>query len=87
MGIADLVNKVDFTLAFAMVHEFPDAARFFAEVARASKQNARMLLAEPRGHVSDKAFAEELTKADATGLGVAERPAISRSQAALLFKK
>ena len=87
MGITDLEGKVDFTLAFAMVHEFPDAARFFAEVAHASKQNARVLLAEPRGHVSEKAFSEELAKADAAGLAVAERPAVSRSVAALLFKK
>lgn len=28
MGIADLRNSVDFTLAFAVVHELPDAARF-----------------------------------------------------------
>lgn len=87
MGLSDLEGKIDFTLAFAMVHEFPDAARFFAEVARASKQNARVLLAEPRGHVNEKAFSEELTRADAAGLAVAERPAVSRSQAALLFKK
>jgi hypothetical protein len=70
-----------------MVHEFPDVGLFFAEVARASKQNARVLLAEPRGHVNEKAFADELTKADAAGLSVGERPAISGSQAALLFKK
>ena len=44
MGTADLEGRVDFTLAFAMVHELPDAGRFFAEVARASKQNARVLL-------------------------------------------
>ena len=50
MGIGDLEGKVAFTLAFAMVHEFPDAKYFFAEVARASKQNARVLLAEPRGY-------------------------------------
>src|SRR5579859_5276708 len=37
MGVADLESKVDFTLAFAIVHEFPDAARFFLESARASK--------------------------------------------------
>lgn len=87
MGIGDLEAKVDFTLAFAMVHEFPDLRHFFAEVARASKQNARVLLAEPRGHVRDDAFAAELAAAAATGLSVAERPAINRSQAALLFKK
>jgi tRNA A58 N-methylase Trm61 len=41
LGIADLAGKVDFTLAFAMVPEFPDARHFFAEVSQASKQNAR----------------------------------------------
>ena len=87
MGIGDLEGKVDFTLALAMVHEFPDAKYFFAEVARASKQNARVLLAEPRGHVRDDAFAAELAAAAATGLSIGERPAIKRSQAALLFKK
>src|ERR1700757_2577848 len=49
MGVGDLEGKVDFTLAFAMVHEFPDARHFVAEVARTSKQNARVLLAEPQG--------------------------------------
>jgi hypothetical protein len=44
-------------------------------------------LAEPRGHVRDAAFAAQLAAAAATGLSVAERPAIKRSQAALLFKK
>lgn len=86
MGIADLEGKVDFILAFAMVHEVPDAVRFFAEVARASKQNARVLLAEPRGHVRDEAFAAELAAAAATGLSVVERPTIKRSQAAVLLK-
>src|SRR5271165_6799490 len=32
MGLDDLASKVDFTLAFAVVHEFPDAGRFFSEV-------------------------------------------------------
>jgi len=86
-GMTVLEPGVDFTLAFAMVHEFPDAKYFFAEVARASKQNARVLLAEPRGHVRDDAFAAELAAAAATGLSIGERPAIKRSQAALLFKK
>jgi ubiquinone/menaquinone biosynthesis C-methylase UbiE len=87
MGVSDLEGIVDFTLAFAMVHELPDARHFFAEVSRASKQNARVLLAEPRGHVRDEAFAAELAVAAAIGLRVGERPAIKRSHAALLFKK
>jgi SAM-dependent methyltransferase len=87
MGISDLEGKVDFTLAFAMVHEFPDAGHFFAEVAQASKPKARVLLAEPRGHVGKEAFAAEVAVAATTGLEVIEHPTIRRTQTALLFKK
>ena len=86
MGVGDLQGKVDFTLAFAIVHEFPDAGHFFAEVAETCKKNARVLLAEPRGHVSDKAFSAEMDSASANGLSVAERPTIKRSLAAVLIR-
>ena len=46
-----------------MVHELPDADRFFAEVAAVSKTGAKLLLAEPRGHVSEAKFAAELSAA------------------------
>ena len=86
MGIGDLSGKVDFTLAFAMVHEFPDAATFFREVSRASKSNARLLLSEPRGHVDEGAFSAELAAAAAAGFSVASQPAIARSLSSLLVK-
>jgi len=86
MGITDLEGRVDFTLAFAVVHEFPDAAKFFVDVARASKAGAQMLLAEPSGHVDDTTFAAELSAAAAVGLALKERPSISRSHTALLVK-
>src|SRR5512141_824472 len=31
LGVADLAGKVDFVLAFAMVHEMPSASAFFRE--------------------------------------------------------
>jgi len=79
MGIVDLAEKVDFTLAFAMVHEFPDAAHFFRTVSHASRPGAQMLLAEPRGHVKEKDFSEELAAAGAAGFSVVNRPVIPRS--------
>ena len=87
MALDDLAGHVDFTLAFAVVHEFPNAQRFFAEVARASKSGASLLLAEPRGHVNDEKFAEELAAAAASQFQVGARPVIRRSHAALLVKK
>ena len=86
MGIADLRNSVDFTLAFAVVHEFPEAAHFFAEVSSASKSGATLLFAEPEGHVTPSEFDAELRAAAEAGFAVVERPSISRSQAALLKK-
>jgi ubiquinone/menaquinone biosynthesis C-methylase UbiE len=86
MNITDLLRSVDFTLAFAVVHEFPDVGRFFAEVAAASKSGASLLLAEPKGHVKAVAFESDLQAAAASGFRLAERPSIRRSDAALLKK-
>src|SRR5215472_7400817 len=60
MGITDLRSSIDFTLAFAVVHEFLDAARFFAEVAAASRLDASLVLAEPKDHVKVAEFDFEL---------------------------
>jgi ubiquinone/menaquinone biosynthesis C-methylase UbiE len=87
MGVGDLAGTVDFTLAFAMVHEIPDARKFFDEVAVVSKPGAQLLLAEPSGHVNDAQFAAELSSAAAAGFEVTARPVIRRSHAALLMKR
>jgi len=84
LGISDLKGSVDFTLAFAVVHELPDAARFFAEIAAASKPDAAILIAEPTGHVDAAEFEKELQAACQAGFELADRPAIRRSQTALL---
>jgi ubiquinone/menaquinone biosynthesis C-methylase UbiE len=87
MGVSDLAATVDFTLAFAVVHEFPDAGKFFHEVAMASKPGGQLLLAEPRGHVNDTQFAAELSSAAAAGFEVISRPVIGRSHGTLLVKR
>lgn len=86
MGLKDLDGTVDFTLAFAMVHELPSMDPFFNEVARASKPQAHVLLAEPRGHVDELKFNEELRVAGLANLRREAKPAIPRSHAALLVK-
>jgi SAM-dependent methyltransferase len=87
LGLHDLRGKVDFALAMAVVHEMPSSGRFFAEVAEAMKPGATLLLAEPSGHVKQSAFDAELRDAAAAGLEMTDRPAIRRSQAALLKKR
>jgi len=86
MGVADLNGKVDLVLAFAVVHEFPDKAAFFAEAAQTMKPGAALLMAEPSGHVEDAKFSSELEAASRHGLKQVETPIISRSHTALLRK-
>jgi len=84
LGVRDLKGGVDFTLAFAVVHELPDAGQFFAEVAQAQKPGACLLLVEPAGHVKESQFQAELEAAARAGLALADHPTFRRSHAALL---
>jgi SAM-dependent methyltransferase len=86
MALQEFHGAVDFVLAFAVVHELPDAARFFVEAAAALKSGGRMLLAEPSGHVNDAAWQHTLALAQAAGLQTTESPEISRSRTAILIK-
>lgn len=86
MGLSDLKGKVDFALAFAMVHEMPDAGRFFRELSATLKPGALTLLVEPGGHVKQEAFNRQLAEAAKAGLRVDGRPKVGRSHAALLSK-
>jgi SAM-dependent methyltransferase len=86
LGIRDLKGKVDFVLAFAMVHEVPDAGSFFSETSAALKPGGRMLFAEPSGHVSEERFASLIVQAQEAGLRPESLPVIRWSRAALLVK-
>jgi len=86
LGIDDLRGSVDFTLAFAVVHELPSAGRFFAEVATASRPGATILLAEPKGHVTVSEFGAELNAAAEVGFQVVDGPVIRGAQTAVLRK-
>ena len=84
MGLDDVAGKVDFVLAFAVVHEMPSPEWFFQQVAAVMKPGAGLLFAEPAGHVKGPDFDVSLAAAAETGLHVVDRPAVARSHAALL---
>jgi ubiquinone/menaquinone biosynthesis C-methylase UbiE len=86
MQLDGLNSRIDFVLAFAVVHEMPEAAVFFAEAAATMKPEARMLLAEPMGQVSEAEFNAELQMAKRAGLEVEARPPIRRTRTGLLQK-
>jgi hypothetical protein len=86
MQLNGLDSSVDFVLAFAVVHEMPKTAAFFAEVAATMKPGTRMLLAELFGQVSAPEFDSELGMASRAGLETEARPPIRRARTALLRK-
>jgi SAM-dependent methyltransferase len=86
LGVADSSGTVDFVLAFAVAHETPSSRQFFSQAAQASKPGARLLLAEPAGHVKPDEFERELADAAEVGFVLRERPIVRRCLAALLQK-
>jgi 2-polyprenyl-3-methyl-5-hydroxy-6-metoxy-1,4-benzoquinol methylase len=69
-----------------MVHEVPDPALFFREVAAALRPGGKVLFAEPIFHVTGKKFAASIGMAENAGMQVESRPAIRISHAAVLVK-
>jgi SAM-dependent methyltransferase len=86
LGIDDLAGRVDFLLAFYMVHEVRAPAAFFAEVAHALKADGAALVVEPPLHVSRAGFESSLALGERAGLVVRERPRIGLNRAALLAR-
>jgi len=72
--------------AFAVVHEMPAPAPFFAETARAMKTGAAFLLAEPAGRVDGEKFVGELAAAAQAGLVAISHQPLRGSHAALFCK-
>ncbi len=81
LGIAE---QVDFILTFWMVHEVKNKKSFFSELLSNLVFGGKILIAEPKMHVSPEDFQKTLETARSTGLGVCGRPAIRFSLTALL---
>jgi ubiquinone/menaquinone biosynthesis C-methylase UbiE len=86
MGVDDLAGRVDLVVAFAVVHELPSAAGFFAEVHRALKAGGKVLVSEPAGRVSAEEFALTVGLAESAGLAALSRPSIARARSAMLVR-
>jgi ubiquinone/menaquinone biosynthesis C-methylase UbiE len=86
LGLTDYQGRIDFALAFAVVHEVPDPANLFTELFTLLKPGGRLLLSEPAGHVAQPAFEAMIATAREAGFQVVDRPAIRRSRSSLLKK-
>jgi len=81
IGISE---KVDFVLAFWMIHEVPDQEKLFAELKSVLNPGGKIFIAEPKFHVSKDAFEKMLTIIRNTGFEVSESPKVSVSRTVLL---
>ena len=86
LEISDFEGKVDVAVAFAVVHEVGDKARFLREIATTLKPGGLLFLSEPRGHVKSREFERALEMALACGLTVQERPWIWATRSAWLVR-
>jgi ubiquinone/menaquinone biosynthesis C-methylase UbiE len=78
-------EKVDFILAFYMVHEVPDKDRLLATLKSFLNNRGELLIVEPKlFHVSKKEFASTIKKAEAAGFKAAEGPRLPFSFSSVL---
>ena len=78
-------DKVDFILAFYMIHEVPDKENLFKLLKNILNENGRFLIVEPKlFHVSKKEFELTLQKAEQAGFKITNGPKLPFSHSAIL---
>ncbi len=86
LGIDDLIGKIDFALAFAVLHEIPDIKSALSQIASSLKTGGTLLISEPKSHVSPDEFRTTIAHAKDCGLTEKSTPLISRSHSILMTK-
>ncbi len=97
-GVADIIRPhksepnnlgintpIDFVLAFWMVHEVPSPQRFFQQIVQCLKPEGKLLIVEPRFHVSSNRFQQIVAFAETSGLNAYATPTIKLSRSAVLI--
>jgi ubiquinone/menaquinone biosynthesis C-methylase UbiE len=80
-------RQIDFAFAIALVHEVPDKENLFCEIRDAMKPAAQFLIAEPKGHVTEKEMDNSLQLAENAGFVQLERGLNGYMCYALMQKK
>ena len=77
-------GPLDFALAFWMAHETPSQPDFLGEIAAALRPGGKLLIVEPRFHVTEREFEGTLEAAALVGFSVGAAPAIRASRSVVL---
>jgi ubiquinone/menaquinone biosynthesis C-methylase UbiE len=86
LGPAGRPGVVDLAVVIHVLHEVRDRQRFLEQVYDALCRGGRLLLLEPKGHVSRDALDSELALSERAGFRLAGKPPHRRSHGALLEK-
>jgi len=81
-----VVEKVDFVLAFWMVHEVRNQEKFLEELISILKPNGLIFIIEPKIHVTKTEFGKIVDKIKASGLSIVESPKVFFSRTIVLSK-
>ena len=77
-------EPADFVLAFYMAHETPDIAQLMHQLRAAVRDGGRLLVAEPKLHVTASAFEGTYQAARKAGFRRVESPRVPFSHAMVL---
>ena len=80
-------EKVDFVLAFYVIHEVPDQEKLFIELESILKPDGTILIVEPMFHVSKKAFANMIDSVKRIGFEINDTPKSFLNRSVVLKKK
>jgi ubiquinone/menaquinone biosynthesis C-methylase UbiE len=86
MDLDAYVKNVDFAVAIHMVHELQEPGIFFSEIREALKPGGKLLVVEPKGHVSREDFERTRTLAAQSGFTEPSIPLKIRGRCALFSK-
>jgi ubiquinone/menaquinone biosynthesis C-methylase UbiE len=81
-----VTGPVDFALAFWMVHEVSHREQFLADIRDALRPGGKLLVVEPKIHVSGSNFDRTLSLAEGLGLVPELGPAVRLSRSALFTR-
>ena len=86
-NIADLKSEIDVAITFAVIHEVPDREALFHELYSALKTGGKVLVSEPKGHVSEEHFDSSLSRAVNAGFSVVSKGIEKMGRMAVLIKE
>jgi len=84
LGVDDLSGQADVALAIHVVHEVPYPRQFLTTCRTVLKPGGRLLLIEPKGHVSDEEFQETKDLAFDVGFTECDKLQLRKSHALVL---